>query len=244
MANHALLSASSSHRWLECPPSAQLCATQEDRASPYAMQGTDAHSLCEYKVLHALGQKATDPTENLDLYDMEMEACTNDYCNFVLEQLKEAKNFCQDPLVLVEQKLDFSKWVPEGFGTGDCLVIADNVLHVIDFKYGVGVLVDSNNNPQMQCYGLGALELFDGIYDIEVIRMTIFQPRRNHISTFEMTKQELLEWADNVLAPTAKLAYAGLGSYKAGDHCKFCKVKTICKEYARLSSAYEDFINE
>lgn len=129
MPKHALLSASASHRWLNCPPSAKLCADIKDEASPYAKQGTDAHSLCEFKVLTALGQHPPDPTDDLDYFDQEMAYCTDEYCSYVMEQLTEAKTHCKDPQVLVEQRLDFSKWIPEGFGTGDCLIVADDVLH-------------------------------------------------------------------------------------------------------------------
>lgn len=156
MPKHALLSASASHRWLNCPPSAKLCADIKDEASPYAKQGTDAHSLCEFKVLTALGQHPPDPTDDLDYFDQEMAYCTDEYCSYVMEQLTEAKTHCKDPQVLVEQRLDFSKWIPEGFGTGDCLIVADDVLHIIDFKYGLGVLVEAEDNPQMMCYALGA----------------------------------------------------------------------------------------
>lgn len=158
MPKHALLSASASHRWLNCPPSAKLCADIKDEASPYAKQGTDAHSLCEFKVLTALGQHPPDPTDDLDYFDQEMAYCTDEYCSYVMEQLTEAKTHCKDPQVLVEQRLDFSKWIPEGFGTGDCLIVADDVLHIIDFKYGLGVLVEAEDNPQMMCYALGALD--------------------------------------------------------------------------------------
>ena len=191
MPKHALLSASASKQWLNCPPSARLCADKEDRASPYAKQGTDAHELCEYKVLKAIGQTLTDPIENLDFYDAEMENCTEEYCNYVIEQFENSKSLCKDPVILVEQRLDFSKWVPEGFGTGDCSIVADDVLHIIDFKYGLGVLVEAENNPQMMCYALGALDVYDGIYDIKTVKMTIFQPRRDNISTFEMNKNAM-----------------------------------------------------
>ena len=198
MAKHALLSASSSHRWLECPPSAKLCAAHPDRASLYAQQGTDAHELAAYKVQRALGMKARDPTEDLEYFDQEMADCTDAYCAFVMERLAEARKHCADPIVLVEQRLDFSKWVPEGFGTGDACIVADDVLHVIDLKYGVGIMVDATQNPQTMCYALGLLEAFDGIYDVSTVRMTIFQPRRENISTFEMSKADLLTWAENV----------------------------------------------
>ena len=243
MPKHALLSASASKQWLNCPPSARLCADKEDRASPYAKQGTDAHELCEYKVLKAIGQTLTDPIENLDLYDAEMENCTEEYCNYVIEQFENSKSLCKDPVILVEQRLDFSKWVPEGFGTGDCIIVTDDVLHIIDFKYGLGVLVEAENNPQMMCYALGALDVYDGIYDIKTVKMTIFQPRRENISTFEMNKKDLLNWADNILAPAAKLAYEGTGEFKAGDHCQFCKVKADCRKRAEynLELAKYDF---
>ena len=243
MAKHALLSASSMHRILECPPSARLCANIEDRASPYAQQGTDAHELCEYKVLSALGKAGHDPTEELEFYDAEMESCTEEYRNYVMEQLEEAKKFCKDPIVLVEQRLDFSKWVPDGFGTGDCLIVADDVLHIIDFKYGLGVLVEAEHNPQMMCYALGGLDIYDGIYDIKTIKLTVFQPRRDNVSTCTMSKEELLTWADTVLSPTAKLAYEGKGEFKAGEHCVFCKLKATCRKRAEynLELAKYDF---
>lgn len=243
MAKHALLSASSMHRILECPPSARLCANIEDRASPYAQQGTDAHELCEYKVQIALGNSAANPTERLEFYDAEMESCTEEYRNYVMEQLEEAKKLCKDPIVLVEQRLDFSKWVPDGFGTGDCLIVADDVLHIIDFKYGLGVLVEAEHNPQMMCYALGALDIYDGIYDIKTVKLTVFQPRRNNVSTCTMTKEELLTWADTILSPTAKLAYEGKGEFKAGEHCAFCKIKATCRKRAEynLELAKYDF---
>ena len=151
---HAILSASSSHRWLECPPSALLCSTVGDTPSEFAMQGTDAHSLCEHKLKTALGQQSKDPTENLSFFDEEMADCSDMYAQYVMEQLAAAKEKCKDPIVLIEQRLDFSKWVPQGFGTGDCVIVADETLTVIDFKYGVGILVEAEKNPQMMCYSL------------------------------------------------------------------------------------------
>lgn len=239
---HAVLSASSSHRWLECPPSAKLNAVAADTVSEYAAQGTDAHSLCEYKVLKSLGKKAKDPTDSLSYYDQEMSDCADSYEQYVSEQVAKAKESCNDPIVLVEQRLDFSKWVPEGFGTGDCVIVADETLTIIDFKYG-SILISAAKNPQLMCYALGALQLFDGIYDINKVSMTIFQPRREHISTYEITKEELLEWAENTLAPTAQLAARGVGKFKAGDHCRFCKVKATCRKRAEynLELARYDF---
>ncbi len=235
MPKHAYLSASSSHRWLECPPSAKLCAGIVDSGSPYAQQGTDAHALCEYKVEKYLGRSPDDPIENLTYFDSEMAEYTDQYCSYVIEQVEEARKHCKDPLVLVEEKLDFSRWVPEGFGTGDCVIIADDLLQIIDFKYGLGVLVDANENPQMMCYALGALDQYDCLYDIQTVKMTIFQPRRENISTYQISRQELLHWAETVLKPTAALAYDGKGEFKAGDHCQFCKVKATCRKRAEYN---------
>lgn len=234
---HALLSASSAHRWLLCPPSAKECAKLPDVSSEYARQGTDAHTLCEYKVKKALGRKMKDPTEDLTFYNEEMEEYASEYAQFVMESLSAAKEHCKDPLVLVEQRLDFSRWVPGGFGTGDCVIVADDTLMVIDFKYGLGVLVNAEKNSQMMCYALGALSLFDGIYDIKEVNMTIFQPRRENVSTASMTKEELLHWAETVLKPTAELAAQGKGEYKAGDHCRFCKLKATCRKRAEYNLA-------
>ena len=242
MPNHAYLSASASERWLKCPPSAKLCAQMEDMGSPYAQQGTDAHALCQYLVEKALGRDTRDPTEDLTWYDAEMQEAAEGYTAFVMEQVAQAKELCPDPLVCVEQTLDFSKWVEHGFGTGDCVIVADDLLHIVDFKYGVGVLVsasgeDGNGNTQLMCYALGALDTFGDLYDIRRIRLSIFQPRRDNVDTFEMTKDDLLNWADGTLAPIAKLAYVGEGDFCAGDHCTFCKAKAVCRERANYNMA-------
>lgn len=241
--NHAFLSASASHRWLNCPPSAKLCESLPDQTSSFAQEGTDCHELCAYLVEKAIGKDVKDPTENLTYYNAEMQNCAEEYCSYVLEQLEEAKKYCADPMVFIEQRLDFSRWVENGFGTGDCLILADQVLQIIDYKHGLGVLVESDHNSQMMCYALGALEAFDGIYDIDRVTMTIFQPRRDNISTWSCTKEELLKWADEVLAPTAALAYEGKGEFKAGEHCQFCKEKATCRKRAEfnLELAQYDF---
>ena len=245
MAKHSLLSASASHRWLNCPPSARLCEEYEDKPSEYAQEGTDCHELCAYKVEKALGHRVKDPTKNLTYYNSEMEDCAEGYCSFVMEQVAEAKKRCADPLVLVEQRLDYSRYVGiEGsFGTGDCVIVSDGLLHIIDYKHGLGVLVSAEKNSQLSCYALGALDLFDGIYDITEVSLTIYQPRRENVSTYTMSKDELLTWADTVLSPTAKLAYDGKGDFKAGDHCQFCKAKANCRKRAEhnLELARYDF---
>ena len=241
MANHALLSASSSHRWLNCPPSARLCEGYDDKGSDFAAEGTDAHALCEYKLRKALGMEANDPTEALTWYNSEMEECANGYMAFVMELVEEAKKTCPDPVVLIEQRLDYSKYVEEGFGTGDCVIIADGTLHIVDYKHGRGVLVEADDNPQMKLYALGALELFDCIYDIDTVSMTIYQPRRSNISTFTISKGELCEWADQVLAPTAELAFNGDGEYHRGEWCQFCKAKADCRERANANMELAKF---
>ena len=188
---HALLSASSSHRWLNCPPSARLGENYEDKGSDYAAEGTDAHTLCEFRLRQALGLIAEDPRENLTWFNEEMDDCATGYAAYVLELVESARQACSDPVVLIEQRVDFSRWVESGFGTADCIIIADGTLQVIDYKHGLGVLVSAEENPQMQCYALGSLELFDAIYDIDSVRMTIYQPRRDNVSTYEISKDEL-----------------------------------------------------
>ena len=232
MGKHALLSASSSHRWLNCPPSARLCEQYEDKGSDYAAEGTEAHTLGEYKLKTALGIKAKDPTSALTQFSDEMDECANGYAAYILELVETAKQTCADPVVLIEQRLDFSKYVQEGFGTGDCVIIADGTLHIVDYKHGQGVLVEATDNPQMKLYALGALELFDGIYDINEVSMTIYQPRRDNVSTHTVSKESLYQWAEEVLKPTAEIAYTGKGEYNCGEWCQFCKAKYECRKRA------------
>lgn len=236
MAKHSKLSPSSSKMWIACPPSAQLNAKMPDKGSEYAAQGTDAHTLCEAKLKKALGDEAEDPREGLAYLDAEMEECSDAYVQFVMEKVAAAGN----PIVMVEQRLDFSRFVPEGFGTGDCVIVSEGNLHIIDFKYGTGIAVSAGSdedgvNPQLACYALGALSAFDGIYDIDTISMSIFQPRREVAETYTVTKDSLLKWAEEVLCPAARLAAEGGGEYKAGDHCQFCKAKQICRKRAEYN---------
>lgn len=240
--SHALLSPSSSERWINCPPSAKE-NVGGSTGSSYAQQGTDAHALCEYKVKKALGHNVRDPTEDLTYFDEEMAECSDSYCEFVMEQVETAKQTCSDPLVLVEQRLDFTRWVADSFGTADCVIVTDGTMNVIDFKYGLGILVESGENSQMRMYALGALNLFESLYDIQTVRMIIFQPRRDNISIAEISKDELLLWADEVLIPAAEQAAKGEGDYKAGKHCQFCKIKATCRKRAEynLQIAQYDF---
>ena len=248
MSTHAFLSPSASHRWLMCPPSAKLNAALPDQTSPYAKQGTDAHELCAYLVEKALGRDVKDPTENLDYYDEEMQMCAEGYAEFVMQELELARQTCPDTEVLVEQKVDFSKWVEGGKGTADCILLSDGTAEIIDYKNGLGVMVSSESeefggNPQLMCYSLGVIDMFDGIYNIDTIRMAIYQPIRDNLSVYEMSKADLLKWADEVLAPTAALAMKGEGEFKAGSHCQFCKCKATCRKRAEfnLEMAQYDF---
>lgn len=228
--SHAILSASSSHRWMNCTPSARLEREFADRETEAAAEGTAAHALCEHKLRRALKMRSRKPVSKYDCD--EMDGYTDGYVEFVLEQFAQAKLECVDPLVLIEQRLDFSCWVPEGFGTGDCLIVADKLLHIIDFKYGQGVLVEAEGNPQMMLYALGALRLFDSLYDISEVSMSIYQPRRENVSTWTISVDELNAWAENILKPKAELAHKGEGDYLPGPWCQFCKAAVKCRARA------------
>ncbi|MBO5158070.1 MAG: DUF2800 domain-containing protein [Lachnospiraceae bacterium] len=230
MSKHAILSASGSHRWLNCTPSARLELEFENTTSEAAREGTAAHALCEHKLKKFLKKRSKRPVS--DYNSDEMEECTDAYAEFVMEQYEEAKKYCKDPVILIEQKLDFSCYVPEGFGTGDCIIISDDKLHIIDFKYGQGIFVEAEHNPQMMLYALGALEIYDALYDIKEISMTIFQPRRENISTWTIPIEDLKAWAEEELKPKAQLAYDGDGEYLPGEWCTFCKAAVKCRARA------------
>lgn len=241
MSDHAVLSASGSHRWLNCLPSARLELEFENSESNAAAEGTAAHALCEHKLKKALHMRSKRP---VSVYNSdEMEEHSDAYVEFVMEQLELARQSCTDPLILIEQRLDFSCYVPQGFGTGDCIIIGDKKLHIIDFKYGMGVLVDAVENPQMKLYALGALEIYDSLYDIEEVSMTIFQPRRENVSTWTIPVKELKDWAENELKPKAKKAYEGEGDYLPGEWCTFCRAAVKCRARAeeKLKLAQMEF---
>ena len=227
---HAILSASGAHRWLNCTPSARLEREFENNIGEAAAEGTAAHALAEHKLRRVLKLRSKKPISKYDSDEMDIH--TDGYVEFVQEVIEQAKQTCIDPKVLIEQRLEFSKYVPDGFGTGDCLVIADGILHIIDFKYGQGLLVVAEDNPQMKLYALGALELFDGIYDITTVSMTIYQPRRENVSTYTVCKESLSQWADEVLRPLAQLAFEGSGEYCCGDWCRFCRAAVKCRARA------------
>ena len=230
---HALLSASSAHRWLHCPPSAKLTAGMAEAPSEAALQGTAAHALAEHKLRRALKQQSKRPVSKYE--DDEMDTYTDDYVSYVLEQYEQAKQTTPGAVIYIEQRLDFSHVVPGGFGTGDCLIVTDGTLHVIDLKYGLGVLVEAERNPQMMLYALGALALFEALYDIEQVALTVFQPRRENISTWTITVTELNEWAEQTLKPAAELAAKGEGEFCAGTWCQFCKIASTCRARAEAN---------
>lgn len=238
MAAHAILGASSSHKWLNCPPSARLEERFENPTSVYADEGTLAHSLGE--ALISNDSKAIKEIKGNPLYNSDMHQHCEDYRDFVLELLNEAKAITPDASLLLEQRLDFSKWVEEGFGTGDAVIVADGVMRIIDLKYGQGVEVSAHENTQMMLYALGAYNSFEMLYDIKSIIMTIYQPRIKNYSSYEISVVDLLTWAVNVLVPAAKLAYEGKGPYKAGDHCRFCRAKHLCKALAEYNLEYTE----
>ncbi|OFR00309.1 nuclease [Alloscardovia sp. HMSC034E08] len=227
---HALLSASSAHRWLRCPPSAKLTAGVTEAPGEAALQGTAAHALAEHKLRRALKQQSKRPVSEYE--DDEMNAHTDDYVSYVLEQYEQAKQATPGAVIYIEQRLDFSYVVPGGFGTGDCLIVADGTLHVIDLKYGLGVLVEAEWNPQMMLYAIGALALFDALYDIEQVALTVFQPRRENVSTWTISVTELNKWAEQTLKPAAELAANGEGEFCAGTWCQFCRIASTCRARA------------
>ena len=243
MAQHAILSASGSHRWLHCTPSALLEKDVPDSGSDYAREGSLAHAYCAKALKESLGigTKGEDiEIEELqDYFTDEMPGHVETYTDIVLGKYEETKKSTPDAVLMVEQRLDFSKYIPEGFGTGDAIIVADGTLEICDFKYGKGVEVSAIANSQMMIYALGAYERFSDEYRIERVRMTIIQPRIGNLSEYELEIDQLLYWADHVLTPTAKKAIKGEGEQVTGDWCQFCKVKCQCKALAKRCT--EDF---
>lgn len=235
-AAHALLGASSAHRWLACPPSARLEADKPNTTSEAAAEGTLAHELVELKLKRFLAGrktgKATPKIKNHELYKPVMEEHTDEYVGYVLELFSAAQESCPDAQLISERRVDFSDIVPSGFGTTDTIIIADDVMHVIDFKYGKGVLVEAQGNPQLRLYAWGAYREYSDLYDIEQVVVHIVQPRLDHIDSEEISVEQLIAWAELAVAPVAKLAYAGEGEFKPGEHCRFCRVQATCRAYA------------
>lgn len=239
--DHALLSASSSHRWLHCNPSARLEREFADRETTAAAEGTAAHALAEHKLKRKLKLRSERPVSPFDTD--EMEVCTDDYADFVMEQVTKERRRDLDTQVFIEQRLDFSCYVPEGFGTGDCLIVSKGRLHIIDLKYGMGLLVDSEENPQMKLYALAALTQYEEQYQIKKVKLTIFQPRRDNVSTWETTVAKLKKWATKDLVPKAQKAFRGEGEYCPGEWCIFCKAAVKCRARAedKLRLAQSEF---
>lgn len=249
--DHAVLSASGASRWMACTPSAMMEKDIPDQSSEFAQEGTAAHELSEIFLAYEIGDiaKAT-RTRRLnkfkkenEYYSQEMEDYVQQYVDVVVEKVNEAKARSQDAVILLEQRLDFSEWVPSGFGTGDVVIISDGLLEVIDLKYGKGVAVSAVGNPQLKLYGLGAFNQFDMLYDIDSVSMTIVQPRLDSISTETMEASKLVFWAENEVKPKADLAWDGEGEFVPGDHCRFCKIRATCRARAdeNLKLAQHDF---
>lgn len=229
---HSKLSPSAAHRWLNCTASAGVEYELEETTSPYAQEGTKAHAICEKK-LHFY----FDGIRNEEKCSAEMEAFTDEYVDYI----KAIYNGIyltsdEDIQIFIEQKLDLTEWIPRGFGTADCILASGKDLHVIDFKYGQGVKVEVEENPQLKIYGLGALALLES-EDIEEIHLHIVQPRLDNIVQADYTKKELLEWAENILKPRAIEAFNNKGSFQAGSWCRFCKAATNCQERNRQVKA-------
>ena len=227
---HSIYSASGAYRWMSCPPSAQLEQQFPNETSTYAEEGTAAHDLAEHKLKKSLKMRSKKPTS--PYHSDEMDEMTDLYVEYCLGLIEKSKESCTDLQILIEQKLDFSDYVPEGFGTGDLVVVGNGTLHVVDLKYGRGIIVSAEQNPQMMLYALGALSLFDMLYTIDKVSMAIVQPRADNFSTWEITVEELLKWADEELKPKALLASTGGGEFCAGDHCRFCRAKNQCRARA------------
>ena len=230
---HALLSASSASRWLACPPSARLTENMSQKVSVAAEEGTLAHYLAEYKVYEALGMPHNICIESIladKYYSAEMDFYTDEYCGYVSEIIH---NYSVAPYVAVEQKVDFSDYVPEGFGTSDCIIIAEGCMHIIDLKYGKGVLVEVKGNPQAKLYALGAYGAFKNCYDITEITVHIHQPRISNVVSAHISVKDLLAWGE-AIKPIARLAFDGGGELVAGEkQCRFCLAKGRCKTLAK-----------
>ena len=228
---HAVLSASAADRWMHCPPSARLAEQYPHTSSSYADEGTRAHEIAE-QCLRAFKNGMSEPVYEGD--DLRIWEELQPYFNWIVETYNEYKDKSPDTLMLLETRVDFSSVVPDGFGTGDVIIISGTTLHIIDLKFGKGVPVEAALNPQLMLYALGALNLFEDLYDINLVRMTINQPRLDHISTSFASAAEIRYWGDHKVAPMAKQAYEGKGEFACGDWCRWCPVKN-CKHRATVN---------
>lgn len=236
---HAILSPSSASRWLACTPSARLEQQFPDKAGEAAAEGTLAHSIGENMLLECIGGLTSKEAHAIlqdqmlhPLFKPEMLEYCQSYADFVMERYADAKRRNSDALIFLETRLDLTEYIPEGFGTADAIVIADGTLDFIDLKYGKGVPVSAVENKQMMVYALGALHEYGMLYDIKTVRMTIFQPRIDNISEWEIPVADLKAWATDVLVPRSALAFDGMGDFVPGDHCLFCRARAVCKANA------------
>lgn len=242
---HALLSASGASRWLNCTPSPRLEDEMgEEEQSFYAAEGTLAHELGDTVLRFETGvwskkqyNKELKRIRGHELYTDEMEDQVEKYTSYVLQQWQAAKREDKDALLLVEQRVDYSHWVPGGFGTGDATIVANKFLEVVDLKYGKGVAVEADDNPQLKLYGLGTLFKHEVMWDIHTVRLTIVQPRLDSISSWPIQVDKLEDWAENEVAPKAKMAWEGKGDLNPGDHCRWCKAKPRCPALAEANVA-------
>jgi hypothetical protein len=247
---HALLGASKAKQWLICTPSVRLEEHFEDKTSEHAALGTLAHELSELMISERLNllsrselKSRYDRIESDSLCSSELVIYVSSYVDYVIERVNAAYQTCADEVVLLEQRLDFSEWVRDGFGTGDVVIITDQTVEVIDLKYGIGVPVSAVENPQLKLYGLGAINAFGSLYGFDNVRLTIVQPRLDSISTWEIMVDDLLKWGDDYVHPRAQLAFEGKGEFVPGKHCQFCKAKAACRARAdqNLELAKLDF---
>lgn len=229
---HALLSASSAHRWLACPPSAVAAEAYPEQDTEFTREGTLAHEVAEWIASGASKTKPL-PIGQDDGITPEMLECAHGYRDYIQEQVKS-----DDAIVLLEQRVDYSPWAPNGFGTCDCIIIQGDLLTIIDYKYGVGVSVSAENNAQMKLYALGALNDYGFVYDVNRVEMHIYQPRINNISSCSLMVEDLLEWAEKTVKPIAAKAAKGKGDYCAGAHCKFCPHAGRCRQLTKTCTEY------
>lgn len=237
MGAHARNSPSALHRTLNCPPSLVLGEQFQDEESLYAAEGSAGHALAEHLIKKHLKQRTKRPVS--DYYSDDLMEAVEDYAAFVIEQIEAAKRECKSPLFSVEQRVDISEYSPDCFGTADMVIVTDKVAHVIDLKLGRGVEVSAEENPQLMAYGLGVLEMVEMLYDIELVRLTIFQPRINNFSTWDITPDALKTWGEEILKPRSAMALAGAGEFQSGSWCRFCKARNQCRaraeEFLRLA---------
>ncbi|MGN1415126.1 MAG: DUF2800 domain-containing protein [Anaerovoracaceae bacterium] len=237
MGAHARNSPSALYRTLNCPPSLVLGEQFQDEESQYAAEGSAGHALAEHLIKKHLHLRTKRPVS--DYYSDDLMEAVEDYVAFVIEKIEDAKRECKSPLFSVEQRVDISEYSPDCFGTADMVIVTDKVAHVIDLKLGRGVEVSAEENPQLMAYGLGVLEMVEMLYDIEEVRLTIFQPRINNFSTWDITPEALKTWGEEVLKPRSAMALAGAGEFQAGSWCRFCKARNQCRaraeEFLRLA---------